>query len=120
MVNSSVCFGWKLGLVAVALLPVIVASGYLRFSLLNKLNYQLHAAYENSAQIACEQVAAIRTVASLNREVALHAEFRESLRAPVRKALYNTLKSTFVSSFLDGVDDRCLQWVKAPGFLRML
>jgi ATP-binding cassette, subfamily B (MDR/TAP), member 1 len=120
MVNSSVCFGWKLGLVAVALLPVFVASGYFRFSLLNKLNYQLRAAYENSAQIACEQVAAIRTVASLNREVALHAEFRASLRAPVRKALYSTLKSTFVSSFLDGVDDRCLQWVKAQGFLRML
>ena len=73
-------------------------AGYLRFSLLNKLNDQLRGAYENSAQITCEQVAAIRTVASLNREIALHAEFMESLRAPVRKAMYSTLKSTFVLS----------------------
>lgn len=98
-VNNSICFGWKLGLVAVALLPITVMSGYLRFSLLNKLNDQLRGAYENSAQIACEQVAAIRTVASLNREISLHAEYMESLRAPVRKALYNTLKSTLVYSF---------------------
>ena len=74
-------------------------SGYLRFSLLNKLNVQLRHAYEESAQIACEQVAAIRTVASLNREKALHQEFMESLKAPVRQAMYSTLKSTFVNSF---------------------
>ena len=72
-------------------------AGYLRFSLLNKLNDQLRGAYENSAQITCEQVAAIRTVASLNREIALHVEYMESLRAPVHKAMYSTLKSTFVS-----------------------
>jgi ATP-binding cassette, subfamily B (MDR/TAP), member 1 len=103
MVNNSVCFGWKLGLVAVALLPITVAAGYLRFSLLNKLNDQLRGAYQNSAEIACEQVAAIRTVASLNREIPLHAEYMESLRAPVRKALYSTLKSTLVSSLYFGV-----------------
>lgn len=71
-------------------------AGYLRFALLNKLNDQLRGAYENSAQIACEQVAAIRTVASLNREVALHKEFVESLKAPVRRAMYSTFKSTAV------------------------
>jgi ATP-binding cassette, subfamily B (MDR/TAP), member 1 len=91
-----VCYGWKLGLVALSLLPITVVAGYLRFALLNKLNAQLQKAYEGSAQFACEQVAAIRTVASLNREVALHAEFVESLKAPVRQAMYSTLKSTFV------------------------
>jgi ATP-binding cassette, subfamily B (MDR/TAP), member 1 len=85
-----------LGLVAASLLPITVMAGYLRFSLLNKLNDQLRTAYEESANMACEQVAAIRTVASLNREVALHAEFVESLHGPVRKAMYSTLKSTAV------------------------
>jgi ATP-binding cassette, subfamily B (MDR/TAP), member 1 len=97
--NSSICYGWQLGLVAFSLLPITVMAGYLRFSLLNKLNDQLRLAYEESAQIACEQVAAIRTVASLNREKALHQEFMESLKAPVRQAMYSTLKSTFVNSF---------------------
>jgi ATP-binding cassette, subfamily B (MDR/TAP), member 1 len=73
-------------------------TGYLRFSLLNKLNVQLRAAYETSANIACEQVAAIRTVASLNREIALHTEFIDSLQAPVRQAMNSTLKITFVRS----------------------
>ena len=92
----AICFGWKLGLVAASLLPVTVTAGYLRFALLNKLNAQLRTAYEASAQIACEQVAAIRTVASLNRERSLHDEYVESLKAPVRVALFSTFKSTFV------------------------
>jgi len=79
-------------------------AGYLRFSLLNKLNDQLRKAYEGSAQIACEQVAAIRTVASLNREKALHLEFVQSLKAPVREAMYSTLKSTFVWSWYYMID----------------
>jgi hypothetical protein len=94
--NHRICFGWKLGLVSVALLPITVMTGYFRFSLLNKLNVQLREAYESSANIACEQVAAIRTVASLNREIALHTEFVSSLQRPVRKALNSTLKITFV------------------------
>ena len=94
-------------------------SGYLRFALLNKLNDQLRAAYEDSAQIACEQVAAIRTVASLNREVALQAEFAESLKKPVRQAMYSTLKSTAVSLLSRGFDIRCLRWDKVLGFLPM-
>lgn len=93
-----ICFGWKLGLVSVALLPVTVMTGYFRFSLLNKLNAQLSKAYEKSANMACEQVAAIRTVASLNREIALHTEFCQSLQEPVRRAMYSTLKSTLVPS----------------------
>ena len=79
-----------------SLLPATVTAGYVRFALLNKLNLQLRKAYGKSANIACEQVAAIRTVASLNREVALHKEFIESLDAPVREALYGTLKSSAV------------------------
>jgi ATP-binding cassette, subfamily B (MDR/TAP), member 1 len=90
----AISFGWQLGLVAASLLPITFTAGYLRFALLNKLNDQLREAYGESAQIACEQVAAIRTVASLNREETLHAEFVDSLIAPVQKALYSTLKST--------------------------
>jgi len=79
-----------------ALLPIGVGAGYLRFSLLNNLNAQLRDSYSLSATIATEQVAAIRTVASLNREKALHQEYMRSLKAPVRKAMYSTLKSTGV------------------------
>lgn len=89
---------------AVALLPVAVVAGYFRFALLNNLNSQLKKAYGNSANLACEQVAAIRTVASLNRELKLLDEYMESLKAPVRAAMWNTLKSDgwFALSFSMG------------------
>lgn len=94
-------------------------AGYLRFALLNKLNDQLHKAYEESAQIACEQVAAIRTVASLNREKALNREFIESLKAPVREAMYSTLKSILVCSCLYMADARCLHLDRVSDFSPM-
>ena len=65
-------------------------------SLQDHLQDDLRDAYGKSAQIACEQIAAIRTVASLRREVALHAEFVTSLDAPIKKAMLSTTKSTFV------------------------
>jgi ATP-binding cassette, subfamily B (MDR/TAP), member 1 len=63
------------------------------------LQDDLRDAYGNSAALACEQIGAIRTVASLRREAALHAEFIFSMKAPVRKAMLSTAKSTFVVSF---------------------
>ena len=63
---------------------------------MDHLQDDLREAYGKSAQIACEQIAAIRTVASLRRENALHREFVTSLDAPVRKAMLSTTKSTFV------------------------
>jgi ATP-binding cassette subfamily B (MDR/TAP) protein 1 len=44
------------------------------------------AAHEKSAQIACEAVAAIRTVASLTREEDCLNLYRSSLEGPLRKS----------------------------------
>ena len=64
--------------------------------LLKALDNHLREAYEKSATLVCDQVAAIRTVASLKREVGLHKEFCESLKAPMVKALRWTLGSAAV------------------------
>jgi len=63
---------------------------------MDHLQDDLRDAYGKSAGLACEQIAAIRTVASLRREDALHAEFVAALDSPVRKAMLSTTKSTFV------------------------
>jgi hypothetical protein len=78
---------------------MLVICGFLEMRLMDHLQDDLREAYGKSAQIACEQIAAIRTVASLRRENALHREFVTSLDAPVRKAMLSTAKSTFVLSF---------------------
>jgi len=66
---------------------------------MDTLQDHLRDAYGNSASLATEQIAAIRTVASLRRENALLAEFISSLDAPVRKAMISTIKSTAVTTF---------------------
>ena len=94
--NVSLAYGWKLSLVSISLLPILIITGYFSIRLQDHLQDNLRDAYGNSAALACEQIAAIRTVASLRREAALHAEFVTSMNAPVRKAMLTTAKSTFV------------------------
>jgi hypothetical protein len=68
------------------------------------LSDDLRKAYAESANMACEQVAAIRTVASLNREEHVLRDFVESLEKPVHDALIKTIKTagvTFLHSSTD-------------------
>ena len=81
------------------MLPITITAGYFRISLLTKLNIELRRAYYTSSSMVCEQIAAIRTVASLNRELALHNQYMNSLAGPLRKFIYSTLKSAAVPSF---------------------
>lgn len=85
-------------------MPVQIFAGYFRFAMAKKLTDTLRKAYARSADMACEQVAAIRTVASLNREPYILRDFEESLKQPVHEAMMKTLKSTGVDLmvFLDG------------------
>ena len=94
--TNRIAYAWKLGLVAVALMPIQIFSGYFRFAMQRKLSDELRKAYAQSANMACEQVAAIRTVASLNREPYILEQFERSLEQPVREAMVKTLKSTVV------------------------
>ena len=92
-------YGWKLALVNISMVPILLVTGYFAMHLQNHLQDDLHEAYEKSAQITCEQIAAIRTIASLCREVPLHAEFMSSLHASICKAWLLTAKNTFVWPF---------------------
>lgn len=84
---------------AISILPLLLVTGFYQMRFQNRLHDDLRDAYGKSAAIACEQIAAIRTVASLRREAALHAEFMASLDAPVQKAMISTAKSTFVNLY---------------------
>jgi ATP-binding cassette, subfamily B (MDR/TAP), member 1 len=97
-----IAYGWKLGLVAISVLPVLLFTGYFEMRLQDHLQDTLRDAYGASAQLACEQIASIRTVASLRRENALYEEFLQSMEAPVRKAMISTATSTVVYAFSQG------------------
>ncbi|BFZ61168.1 hypothetical protein YB2330_002227 [Saitoella coloradoensis] len=86
--------GWKLALVAIATLPLLVGSGFLRMNMLAKFQDKMKGAYNKAAQTACEATSAIRTVASLTREQHVWDMYHDSLEAPAQAALISTLKST--------------------------
>ena len=85
----------KLAAVAIASLPFVLGSGYIRLHVVilkDEVNKQAH---EDSAQMACEAVGAIRTVASLTRERDCCEVYEQSLQAPLRSAIRACVTSTF-------------------------
>ncbi|KAI9095154.1 ABC multidrug transporter Mdr1 [Phlyctochytrium arcticum] len=86
--------GWKLGLVVLATLPLMIAANKWRMDLLRKGNQATKIFYERSAQVACEAVGSMRTVAALSREKdvadAYHRDLEEPLRIGHRNAIGNT------------------------------
>ncbi|KAL2314232.1 Leptomycin B resistance protein pmd1 [Schizosaccharomyces pombe] len=99
----SLATGWKLGLVTLSTSPVIITAGYYRVRALDQVQEKLSAAYKESAAFACESTSAIRTVASLNREENVFAEYCDSLIKPGRESAIASLKSGLFFSAAQGV-----------------
>ncbi|KAI9843008.1 MAG: hypothetical protein M1838_002894 [Thelocarpon superellum] len=95
VVSSSVlalAFGWKLGLVVVfGGLPPLLLSGYVRIRLEQRLEEEISNQFFESAGLATEAVAAIKTVSSLCLESAFLAEYSELLGGIVGKSINTTL-----------------------------
>ncbi|KAK0723446.1 multidrug resistance protein-like protein 1 [Lasiosphaeria miniovina] len=81
-------FGWKLGLVATATMPLIMACGYLRTWAVVKIEQRLKQATA-SAGIAAEAVSAIRTVATLAMEETVKRQYAESLESDQAANLFH-------------------------------
>ncbi|KAF9230206.1 P-loop containing nucleoside triphosphate hydrolase protein [Melanogaster broomeanus] len=77
-------YAYKPALVGVACIPFIVSPGYIRLRVVVLKDQQNKSAHESSAQLACEAVASIRTVASLTREEDCLNRYRTSLEEPLR------------------------------------
>ncbi|KDR78665.1 hypothetical protein GALMADRAFT_244150 [Galerina marginata CBS 339.88] len=88
-------FAPKLAAVAVAALPFVIGSGYIRLRVVVLKDEVNKAAHDESAQMACEAVGAIRTVASLTREKDCCDVYGRSLEAPLRSAARAGIGSTF-------------------------
>ncbi|KAI1815285.1 ABC transporter [Poronia punctata] len=96
-------FGWKLALVCIAAVPVIIAAGYFRISLLTHFQQRSKKAYAESASYASEAISAIRTVASLTREGDVLRQYRESLESQQKASLISVLKSSILYAASQGV-----------------
>ncbi|KAI0789769.1 P-loop containing nucleoside triphosphate hydrolase protein [Abortiporus biennis] len=81
-----VIFAWKLGLVGLACMPFLVSAGFIRLRVVVLKDQQNKRAHEQSAQLACEAAASIRTVASLTREQDCCDQYSQSLEEPLRNS----------------------------------
>ncbi|KDQ06807.1 hypothetical protein BOTBODRAFT_181275 [Botryobasidium botryosum FD-172 SS1] len=87
-------FGWKLAFVSIACMPFLVGTGYVRLKVVVLKDQKNRAAYEESAQVACEAAGAIRTVASLTREDLATKEYSDSLEIPLIVSRQSAVWST--------------------------
>jgi ATP-binding cassette, subfamily B (MDR/TAP), member 1 len=62
-------FEWKIGLVGLACMSFLVSAGYVRLRVVMLKDRKDKRTHEKSAQLACEAAGAIRTIASLTREL---------------------------------------------------
>ncbi len=89
-------FGWKLGLVCGATIPLLLACGFFRFWILGRFEVKAKKAYQSSAGYACEATSAVRTVASLTRERDVWANYHAQLDMQGKKSLRSVLKSSLL------------------------
>ncbi|KAF8268333.1 multidrug resistance protein 1 [Lactarius quietus] len=91
-----VIFIWKLGLVGLACIPFLMSVGYIRLRVVVLKDQSNKKAHEESAQLACEAAASIRTVASLTREDDCLEIYSKSLEGPLRRTNQTALWSNFL------------------------
>ncbi|KAJ3019962.1 GTPase-activating protein [Thoreauomyces humboldtii] len=95
----AVVTGWKLGLVVLSTLPLMVAANKWRMDLLRKGNQATKPYYESSAQVACEAVGAMRTVAALGRENDVATTYHSDLEVPLKIGMRNAIGNTAIYAF---------------------
>ncbi|KAK0265060.1 hypothetical protein B0A54_09150 [Friedmanniomyces endolithicus] len=92
----SLAVGWKLALVCIATVPVVLGCGFFRFWMLARFQQRAKKAYEKSASYACEATSAIRTVASLTREVDVWEHYHGQLVDQQVSSLQSILQSSLL------------------------
>jgi ATP-binding cassette subfamily B (MDR/TAP) protein 1 len=97
-------YGWKLGLTATAVLPLLVGSAYWRNRIITYYSEINQETYQKSAQRASEAVASIRTVQSLTREKDIVEKYTEMLQEPLNNGVKMAWSSTVLYAVSQSVN----------------
>lgn len=105
----STVVAWQYALPVLCFLPLIVAAGYLRFRVIGKLQTLISKSHERSAEVACEAIAAIKTVVAFTRE----KQIAETHHNALRKASNLAFKSSIGSCALFALSQGLVNMVNA-------
>ncbi|PLB35273.1 putative ABC multidrug transporter [Aspergillus candidus] len=100
--------GWKLALVCISAVPVLLMCGFVRVSMLDKLQRRAKKAYQQSASAACEAASAIRTVASLTMESEIHRSYEVQIRQQLRSDIFPIIKSSLLYAASQSLPFMCM------------
>ena len=92
-------FIWRVALVAMACMPLLLSTGYIRLRVVVMKDQANKRAHEESAQLACEAAGSIRTVASLTREEDCLKIYSQSLEIPLKKSNRTAVWSNALFAF---------------------
>ncbi|KAL2167884.1 hypothetical protein VTG60DRAFT_671 [Thermothelomyces hinnuleus] len=87
-------FGWKLGLVATACMPILLLCGFLRFWIISRTEIRFKRTTTAAAK-ACEAVSAIQTVAALGMEDTIRQQYNDLLKSEYAQNLIFDLGAAF-------------------------
>ena len=87
-------FGWQLAFLLVAMVPLIIASGYFEMKMQFGKQMRDTELLEEAGKIASEAVDNIRTVQALTRELTFYQTYSDLLLEPFKFA-YLSMKETF-------------------------
>lgn len=100
-----IAYGWKLGLVLVfGGMTILVAAGYVRIRLDQKLEEMTDKRFASSAGLVTEAVTAIRTVSMLTLEPVILDEYNEALSDVLRKTTKNLCLTLIPYALSQSVD----------------
>ncbi|KAH6644200.1 putative ABC transporter [Boeremia exigua] len=100
-----IAFGWKLGLTLVfGGLTIIVAAGYYRIRLDQKLEAATEEQFSGSAGLATEAVTSIRTVSMLTLETSVMKQYSDTLQDITNKVIRNLVFALIPYSLSQSAD----------------
>lgn len=109
---TGIPFNWRIGLVALATVPILMGCGFSRIYVLRSLHERAHKVYEDSGALAAQYASAVRTVQSLTREDGVI----EKYGAEVDKQINSGHLANLRSALLFGLAEGLIPWVMALVF----
>jgi ATP-binding cassette subfamily B (MDR/TAP) protein 1 len=96
-------YGWKLGLVVLATLPLVILAGKYRLDIIMKSNSLSKPYYDSAAESVCEAVSNMRTIASLSRERELLASYGKTILRPLQIGRRSALTGSIFLSICEAI-----------------
>lgn len=108
-IATGIPYSWRVGLVALATVPILLGCGFLRVKVMMSLEERGRAVYEGSGAMASQFTSAVRTVQSLTREDDVAERYATAIDSQIKSSRGPVVRS----AVLYGLSQGLTPWVIA-------